>query len=527
MADDIVFLDPIFVTLPEKSLGRAPVRHRWHDGSKFYGGFGSTDILSVDYWTLRTRSTQLFRTNLYARGIIRRFLTNVINTGLHLEAVPEEKVLGFPEDGLSEWSENVETRFSLWEKAPYLCDEHECRTFGALQVAAYMEALVSGDCLVQLRQDRRTGLPRVKLIPGDAVETPLDALRRDIRIEHGVELDDAGRHVAYWVRQRNGKSERLPAWGARTGRRVAWLVYATEKRLDDVRGEPILSLVLQSIRELDRYRDATLRKQVINSMLAMFIKKTEERAGTLPITGGAVRRTSVTVKEEDGDRRFNVAEHMPGLVLDELQVGEEPFAFPTGTDQAYGDFEEAVVSAIAWTNNLPPEILKLAFSNNYSASQAAINEMKMFLNLARERWGSDFCSPIYEEWLLSQALAKKIDAPRLLESWRDVNAYDVFGSWVSSDWAGQIKPAVDLSKLVRGYHEMVEDGFITRDRATRELTGMKYSKVVKRLKLENEQLKEAQSALAPTPAEPAPPGADAEDDDADIDEEDDEEERAA
>lgn len=487
----------------EQLASRGSASFGWHDGSKFPGGFGATELLVPDYWTLRARSAQLFRTNLYARGIIRRFVTNVINTGLHLEAVPEESLLGYPEDGLADWTEQIENRFALWGMYAWLCDHREREPFGAIQASAYGEALISGDVLVVQRQDARTGLPRVQLISGSAVQTPFGIrAQRGNRVVHGVELDAQDRHVAFWVTQADGTSKRLPAWGEKSGRQLAWLVYGTERRLDDVRGEPILALLLQSLREIDRYRDSVQRKAVINSMLAMFIKKTADKMSTLPLSGGAVRRGVVVEQDDAGDTRsYRVAEHIPGLVIEELQQGEEPIGFDSkGIDEKFGDFEESIVQAFAWALETPPEILRLAFSNNYSASQAAINEYKMFLNRVRHAFGTAFCAPLYQEWLLSEALNSKITAPGLLESWRDLTQYDRFGAWVASDWAGQIKPAVDLSKLVGGYTKMCAEGFITRDRASRELTGMKFSKVAKRLRLENEQL---QAALAPLTGAPA------------------------
>jgi capsid protein len=184
-------------------------------------------------------------------------------------------------------------------------------------------------------------------------------------------------------------------------------------------------------------------------------------------------------------------------VLDELQTGEEPKAFTTNnTVESFGDFEEAIIQAVAWGNGVPPEIYRLSFTNNYSASQAAINEYKMELNMLRTTFGAGFCSPMYEEWLLAQTLASKVAAPGLLEAWRDPKAYDVYGAWVACDWAGQIKPAVDLSKLVGGYAQMIAEGAITRDRATRELTGMKHSKVVKILARENAALAAANMPIA-------------------------------
>lgn len=476
------------------------------DGSKFTGGYGPTDLFRVDYWTLRQRSAQLFTQSLYARGLIRRMLVNEINTGLHLESTPQERILGREEDSLSDWSEDVENRFALWGADPWLCDHQELNTWGALQAQARLEALVSGDVLVVLRQYQPTGLPRVQLICGSAIQTPLlgrVALRSGHRVVHGVELDGQERQVAYWVTQRDGTSKRLPAYGEKSGRRLAWMLYGTEKRLDEVRGQPLLAIILQSIREIDRYRDSIQRKALILSMLAAFIKKAEDKPSTMPITGGAQRRSRETTQDVTGrQRQFRNADLMPGLVIEELQQGEEPVAFQSnGTYEKFGEFEAAILQAIAWANNMPPEIYQLSFRNNYSASQAAINEYKMVLNMTRTQFGDWFCTPIYQEWLLASALSSKIKAPELVESWRDVSAYDIYGAWVSCDWAGQIKPAVDLSKLVVGYVAMMDAGLITRDRAARELNGVKFSHTIKKLARENAQLAEAMRPILELQAE--------------------------
>ena len=73
-------------------------------GDKFAGGFGITkDYEIVDYWLLRKRSKQLFTENLYARGLVRRLITNEINKGLALEATPDAEILGLDRDDLAAW----------------------------------------------------------------------------------------------------------------------------------------------------------------------------------------------------------------------------------------------------------------------------------------------------------------------------------------------------------------------------------------------------------------------------------------
>lgn len=465
-------------------------------GNKFFGGYGETfDYLKGDYWLLRKRSAQLFTDNLYARGLIRRLITNEINTGLSPEATPVEEIIGVPDDSLADWTETVEMRFGLWGKTPGVCDWYGRKSFGAIQRIARAEALISGDVLVVLRQHRHTKLPSIQLVSGESVRTPFTTQRiaQGHTIKHGIEYDAQGREFGYWIQQKDASFKRMPAWGEKSGRRIAWLVYGTDRRLDDARGQPLLSIVLQSLRELDRYRDSTQRKAMLNSMVAAAVKKTKDKMGTLPLQGGATRKDAVAITDSEGQqRKMNLSSFIPGMVIDELQDGEElQFFGGQGTDEAFGMFEETITAAIAWANEVPPEIYRLAFSNNYSASQAAINEFKIYLNKFWSEWGDDFCSPIWQEWLISEALQQRVTASTLLAAWRDPSKFDVFAAWVSVEWYGSIKPSTDMLKSTKGSKNLVDEAWSTNAREARGLTGTKFSRNVKRLKRENEQKAEA------------------------------------
>lgn len=478
-----------------------PFENSIYDGGKFAGGFGPTQIQLTDYWTLRARSAQLFNENLYARGIIRRLVTNEINRGLAPESCPEEDIIGVPEDSLNDWAESVESRFGIWGENPELCDWKHKLTFGAIQRAARAEALISGDVLVVIRQSQRTKLPMIQLVSGNKVQTPLGDsvnLRKGHIIRHGVELDSVGRVSAHWVKQDDGTTKRIPAFGEKSGRKISWLVYGADKRLDDLRGQPLLAIVLQSLKEIDRYRDSAQRKAVINSILAMFIKKTEDKPGTLPVTGGAMRRDKATTTDGDGGKRqFKLASQIPGLVMEELQIGEEPILKGgEGTDVNFPVFEESIIQAVAWSLEIPPEILRLTFSNNYSASQAAINEFKIAINMKWGDFGETFCTPIYVEWLLSETLLQKIEAPGLLESWRNPQEYDIFGAWISTEWYGSIKPSTDMLKQAKGSKMLVQEGWSTNAREARVTTGTKFTKNIKRLKRENQLKVDAARPMA-------------------------------
>ncbi len=493
----------------------APVRmgFGW-DGEKYPGGYGPTSILRIDYWTLRARSSELFTTSPHARGIIGRLVTAVVNTGLSVESTPEEQILGFQEDQLNDFNERVEQLFRLWGTRGDVCDYRGALTFGQIQRVAFQEALITGDVLVMLDQHPKTKLPRVRLESGTCVRTPalysaLELLNK--RITHGVETDEAGRHVAYYITTEDGKGSRIPAYDSR-GRRVAWLVYGTNKRLGEVRGQPLLSLVLQSLKEIDRYRDSVQRKAVLGSLLSLIVTKTEDKIGTRPLANAGVgfqktTGTTATAGKVQDPRSFAISNLTPGIVIDELQTGEDIKGFPsTSTDEKFSDFEAAIMQGIGWGLGIPPEVLQQKFGSNYAASQASNNEFALAVGEWRGEFSLQLCQPVYEDTILSMALVGLLDQPSLISAWRDPSRWYETAAWFSAQWSGVVKPVVDALKLVNAIGKAIALGLETHDSAARKYNGTKWSKNIKRIRKENEQLRAAQEALVPPQpqVQPAP-----------------------
>jgi capsid protein len=463
-----------------------------YTGEKFPGGLQPVvDILELDYWEIRTRSERLFYSNTYSRGIIRRFVTSIINTGLALEASPEESIIGVDEDSLLDWSEDVENRFFLWGNTPTICDLKGQRGWGQLQRQIYMEALVSGDVLVILRQDDGSKLPQIQIIQGNRIETPLDKLDDPMVID-GVKLDEDGKHVGYYVRTDEmdlDAYEFIPSHGKITGRLQAWLVYGIDKREDGVRGEPILSIAIQPLTEIDKYRDSAQRKAFLNATIIGAVERSDNaKYRSKPVTGAAVKRGSTTATTEH-NQSVPTGGLLPGVYFEGLTPGEKAVFYNNpGVDANFGVFEAAIIVGLAWALEMPPEILQLSFNKNYSASQAANSEWKILLDKERGRFGSENNDHIYQDWFLSMALISKISAPGYLEALANPMKWDVARAWTVADWSGSIKPSVDPVKQTTAYSNQCQEGFNSRTRSTREINGQKYSKVIRQLTKDNERL---------------------------------------
>lgn len=476
------------------------------DGEKFPGSFGATkDFTFVDYWTLRRRSVQLFKENSYAKGAIRRLLANEIHTGLNLEANPISELVGLSEDDAIKWAEGSELNFNLWAKDRIQCDYYQEKTFGALQREARQTALISGDCLVILRANIKTGIPMIQLIDGANVQASLDVkVRQGNYIKNGIEYNSRDRIVAYWVQNITEQgigdfstpiieSKRVPAFGEKSGKKIAWLILGTDKLIDENRGEPILSAVLYMLKELDRYRDSEQRAATINAMIPLFIKKTVPGAGSRPMGAGATRRDSATVTDSStGEKRsFNISNNLPGQVIDELTVGEEPVSFNTQRpNTGYKVFEDTIINAFAWCLELPPEILRLLFQSNFSASRQANNEFNVYLQYIFWKFGSDFCQPIYNEQLFASVLNGDIKTDKIIDAKR-AGERKIVNAWTNAEWSGLSRPSVDILKDAKAAVETIGLRIATYNFWCRRITGMSFRNTTQKLARETKLLERA------------------------------------
>lgn len=473
-------------------------RMQVHDGEKFDGGLGPVPVAWTDYWALRARSASFFKTNQYGRGIVRRMVTNIINTGLTLEADPLEALLPqLTEQQAEDWGIEVENKWEAWVTLPDACDYTRRMTFGQLQASAYREALVSGDVLVVEHHNSATQLPSIELVDGATVTTPLgamEALTTGNRIEHGVEVTPSGEHVAYYIAQADLTHKRIPARG-RNGRRLAWLLYATDRRHCEVRGEPLISLVMQGVSEVDRYRDSTQRKASVGSLYSVFFYHSPDAKGisTKPISAGAQRRVAGSGQMADGsDYKFDIASQNPGIVYEQLPPGVEPKGFGAdATDEKFREFEAAMLEGISWALEIPPSIVRMVFGSSYSASRGEVKEFNLVMNMKRADFADQFTRPIYRSWLVAKVLLGQIQARGLLDAWRDPKGYEQFSAWTHSNWWGIVKEAVDLPKEVKGQEGMIANGWSTNANAARQMTGSRFESNIRKVARENAKIAES------------------------------------
>jgi len=437
-----------------------------YNGEKNLGEVGPPKDYIIDFGVLRVRSWQMFIESDMASIVLSKFCHWVIGRGLRLQCEPAVDVLG--DSGVSvdaqKFSKSVEARFRLFCRSRNSTYSKEKNLF-RLQRVAMINAKVGGDALVIIRYDEETGV-NVQVIDGAHVVNPLKAGAVNAaywsaiesngnRIENGIELNKRNEHIAYYVRKAGTvDTTRVPAIGPASGMRQAYMVYGSEYRIDDMRGLPLISVVIETIKKLERYKEATVGSAEELAKIVYQVVHQQYSTGESPLNDNIV-------KAFDADKNSDLPTDTLGNELANtirVSTNKQAVNNPRGAEiktinsnkyQLYfKDFFGINADMICAAVRIPPDVAFSKYNANYSASRAAIKDWEHTLLVERDDFGDQFMRPIFEFWFRIQVLSNKINAPGYLQAWINKD-YDVLEAYHNSRWAGTAVPHIDPEKEVK------------------------------------------------------------------------------
>ena len=451
--------------------------------------------ISENLETLRNRSRDLYAGGgPIGRGAIDRLVLNTLGNGLRLNVRIDPKLLGLSEQEARDFAVNTESEFDLWASSKQV-DIAGMLSFYELQVLAFKALLLDGDCLVLLTDKYEWGnfySLRLQLIESERLCTPRVGRLPGVMIDEGVEIDELGNPVAYWVSNRNPNSEipgqpalewkRIPAHGLNTNRRnVIHLI--NPERIGQRRGVPYLSPVIEQLKQLGRYTDAELMAAVISGMYAVFFEHEFRPDGEVGAESYATEEGLGEMPELEGLSQRG----MYGMIMD-LPEGVKPVTVSPGRpNTCFEPFVQALVRQIGGCLGIPAELLYLHFTASYSASRGALLEAWKLFRYWRTWFAENFCQPVYREWFMEAVIQKALNAPGYMEDSRKSEYY----TW--AEWTGPSQGQLDPVKEVKAAVLRVENGFSTYQRETGELTGGDYDLNMQQLKREEVLRKEREN----------------------------------
>jgi len=494
---------------PTKALQRAAARTRLkilnagysdHGASQtkksllgFLGNSISADddiVRNLD--TLRQRSRSLYMGGSpIATGALKTISTNVVGAGLRLNPNIDYEFLGMTADEADAWEKRTLRDFDVWANTT-ACDAVRMNNFYAIQQLAFLSVLMSGDCFIALPQKQRPGelySLKLQVVEADRVCNPADTTSSE-NILGGVELNNDKEICAYWIAKRHPLSVtwtlqdwkdrnqfvRVEAFGLKTGRPNI-LHLKVDERPDQRRGVPLLSPVIEAMKQIGRYTEAELMAAVVAGMFTVFIESVSPHEHLGP---GAI-----PLEEQVDTSDMNSFELGNGTIM-ALKQGEKANAVNPGRpNTAFEGFVEAICKQVGTALEIPYELLMKRFDASYSAARASLLEAWKMFKMRREWMVNNFCQPVYEEWLTEAVLKGRVIAPGFFDD------PVIKAAYCRAEWHGPSQGQIDPLKEVRSAILRVENGFSNRAKEAQELTGTDFDSNVLLLKREHVQLGEA------------------------------------
>jgi len=465
-------------------MAQAPVVRMWFDGEKTLGEIGIIRDWQMDTKALAYRSWQSFTENDITQDVIKKFILWVCGGGLKLQSEPltnilKELISNFDHEN---FTNTVEARFALFAKSQKTSWSGE-QSLNVLCQEAYKNALIGCDCLVVLRV--KNGKLTVQLIDTNQLGTPYNlVLDQNRKVVDGVEIGDRGQIIGFHVKKPNtlGEYEFIKARDSK-GRKMAYLVYATKMRIDDVRGVPIITPVLETLKMLDRYKNATVGGAEERQKIALFIEHDKDSTGENPLLDNVKRSLNTTGNNDKHTQDYlqEIQEIQGQIAITQqkqainLTNGSTIKSIQSDQEINFKDFFLTNVNIICACIGIPPEIALSKYDSNFSASRAAIKDWEHTLNVVRKNFSEQFYQPIYELWLDLMILQGKIDEKNYFNALMNEDD-DILGAFRNCRWTGASVPHIDPLKEVQAERLKLGDlganiPLTTAEKATENVNG--------------------------------------------------------
>jgi lambda family phage portal protein len=481
------------------SHGGASRRQTWAEKYDATSYSARSDI-EENRKTLRERTRDLAMNAPIGTAAVNVTRTNVVGAGLIPKPKIDYEFLGISQEEAMALQQKIKKEFDLWASGTF-CDANDQHSFYELQQIAFADWLKNGEefALIQY-EDEQEYMPyqlRIKLIEADRVCSPgsmnaeyfgYDITKKDGNvIMNGLELDQKGKVVAYWIsstfpgEHSNTKRQtwtRVAKRGSKTGNQNILHVFNAE-RAEQYRGVPFLAPVIHIIKQMTRYTEAEVMAAVVNSMFALFV--TTETGNDMGGFGGVDEEDDMTPASRDDDDHIKLGTGTVSFLKDGESIQAVESAHPGGN---YGSFIESMAMQVGAALEIAPEVLLKKFNASFSASKGAINETWKSFTMRRKWFVNDFCQQIYDMWF-SEAVAKgRINAPGYFLDPMIAKAYTK-ATW-NGTAQGYLNPVAEVNAAVT----RIQNGLSTHEDECAAMNGSDFEDNIRTLKGENERLLE-------------------------------------
>jgi len=333
-------------------------------------------LIQDDLATMRNRCRFEVRNNEWVEGICLGSELDVVGTGPQLQIQTDDDRL----------NEHIEQRWRDWQG---ICDERGRDHFADLLALQGVRSLLdSGESFTVMTNRGDGGDPvqlRLLCVESDCVFSPFGA-EYDSRVKEGIRLDGSGRPLSYYVaKQHPGDFDAFYDSGMQQIPAEQMLHVFWTKRANQVRGYPMLQVLLSSISEMNHYSAAVIQAADLAASLA-----------------GVLETDLPDVDEDATDdyEAFDEIEIEPGSFMTLPKFVKAQQFKPEQPTSNYSDYVAAKLKQCGRGVMMPYNVIS-GDSSGYNYASGRLDK-QIWQRFAR-RWQMflirRFVGPVFQRWL--------------------------------------------------------------------------------------------------------------------------------
>jgi len=346
---------------------------------------------------MRAWARSLVRDNAYAWNVVDTIVSNIIGDGINCQSTFET-----PEgEDVESVNDDRDRLFADWCE---VCDINGELTFSEIQVLCQREMVEAGEVLVRLIKTsgkEYRGIYRpvplaLELIEADRLSLDRDAFTTRTsresgnRIIRGVELDDKGKPVAYWIYPehpnspytvKNQAPERVPAGEI--------LHLYRKDRVGQSRGISWFSPIMSWMRDLGVYVDNEIQTSAVASCFGVAIKTETPIGGLLGPSD-----------EDTTDTSGNTLDYLEPAMVVRLKPGESVESINPGRPNSASEpWINLMLRGICAGTGTNYEAIAKDFSKtSYSSSRSSKLEDRPRYKRGQNYIVWHLCQPVWDEF---------------------------------------------------------------------------------------------------------------------------------
>lgn len=437
---------------PSTAVATAP-RKRAYAGAAFgrlqsdwtAGSTSADSEILVSLRELRNRSRQLERDNDYAKNAVRLIRNNVVGRGIGMQSQVMMRRGGRLDDVTND---AIETAWRRWCAAK-TCSTNGKLSFEAIQRLAVSAIPTSGEILLRIVKRPFGGgkIPlALEVIESDQLVDNYSVGRagqNGNQIRMGVEMDEWGRPVAYWLYPKHPGDMQFAGLAASSH----WQRVPAEEiihlhlieRPGQTRGVPSFHSAIKRLHNMGGYEEAEIIAARASACIMGFIEGPAETDPGAPeeVTPQGERVTALAPAE-----------------IRQLAPGEKFSGFaPTRPNPNMEPFMRFMLRGMCAGVGLSYASLSGDYSqSNYSSSRLALLDDRDTWRVLQDWVVENLCQPVFEAWLEMAVLSGELNLPGY---WSAPELYRE-PRWLTRGWS-----YVDPLKEVMADKLRVRAGFST------------------------------------------------------------------